>query len=99
MSDSFPFDFSGCNSVNHLWPDFVERFGVQKSARAVRQALDLQSMQGHSETLAVLLVETCGMGLVSVDLVRYQTGLVGNGASMVLMLSTKAREVQLLKEL
>ena len=31
--------------VNHLWPELVERVGLERSGRAVQQALDLQLLQ------------------------------------------------------
>ena len=43
MSDSLP-DFAALSTVNHLWPAFVERLGLDKAQRAVRQALDLQGI-------------------------------------------------------
>lgn len=97
MSD-FPIAFAGCTPVNHLWPQLVERLGMDKSKRAVRQALDLQGMQGHAETLPVLLVETCGVALASTELLRHQTGLACHGERMVLLLNRREEEVQLLQQ-
>lgn len=31
--------------LNHLWPELVERLGLERSGRAVQQALDLQLLQ------------------------------------------------------
>ncbi len=99
MSNTPPIDidFAGCSPVNHLWPQLVERLGIEKAKHAVFQALDLQRMHGIEGTLPVLLVETCGLALVRMDLLRNQIGLPCHGESMVLILSTKEKVVQLLQ--
>ena len=90
-------DFAACLPVNHLWPAFVDRLGVDRAQRAVRQALDLQGMRGHDGTLPVLFTETCGLALARTDLVREQTGLNAHGERMVLLLSVREQTVQLLQ--
>ena len=90
-------DFAALTPVNHLWPVFVERVGLDRAQRAVRQALDLQGMRGHSGSLPVLLTETGGLALASIDLVREQTGLNAHGERMVLLLSTREQAIQLLQ--
>jgi len=97
MADSQP-DFAALTPVNDLWPAFVERLGLEKAQRAVRQALDLQGMRGHGGTLPVLFTETCGLALASTDLVREQTGLNSHGERMVLLLSSRDQSIQLLQE-
>jgi len=92
-----PIDFSPCEPVNGLWPALVERLGLEKAQRAVRQALDLQRMSGHGGTLPVLFCETCGLALASTDLLREQTGLNAHGDRMVLLYSSRAQELQLLQ--
>ena len=97
MADS-TIDFSTFTPVNHLWPAFVERLGSEKAQQAVRQALDLQGMSGNAGSLPVLFVETCGLALAHTDLVREQTGLNSHGYRMVLLLSRRELEVQLLQD-
>ena len=92
-------DFVGYTPVNHLWPQLVERLGLDKAQRAVHQALDLQGMQGHAGTLPVLLVETCGLALASSELLRHQTGFACHGDRMVLLLSRREEAVQLLHQI
>ena len=99
MSNSFFVDFAECSHVNYLWPQFVEMLGLEKAKHAVVQALDLQRMHGDEGTLPVLLSETCGIALLSVELLRCQIGFACHGESMVLMLSTKQKVVQLLQEI
>ena len=91
-------DFAGCNPVNHLWPQLVERLGSAKAQQAVRQALDVQAIHGSSGTLPVLVVETCGSALASTALIREQIGLNAHGERMVLLFSTREKLVQLLQQ-
>ncbi|RZO12280.1 MAG: hypothetical protein EVB08_08240 [Synechococcus sp. MED-G135] len=90
------FDFAAFTAVNHLWPSFVEHLGTTRSQQAVRQALDLQSMHGKEGTVPVLFIETCGIALASSVLLREQTGLNAHGNGMVLILSKRAQELQLI---
>ena len=88
-------DFAASAPVNDLWPTLVEKLGLERSQRAVRQALDLQAMQGSSGTLPVLFCETCGLALASTDLLREQIGLNAHGDDYVLLYSPKTQTVQL----
>lgn len=96
MSES-SLDLARFTPVNHLWPELVERLGLERSSRAVQQALDLQSMHGTRATLPLLLVETCGVALVQSEQLRRQTGLVGAGDRLVLLLSQRNGCLQLLQ--
>ena len=91
-------DFSTLTPTNDLWPNFVDHYGTEKAQQAVRQALDLQGMRGHRGTLPVLFSETCGVALAGTDLIREQTGLNAHGQRMVLILSTRHHQIQLLQE-
>ena len=97
MTDS-TIDFSTYTPLNPLWPAFVERLGAEKAQQAVRQALDLQGMSGHAGSLPVLFVGPCGLAIAHTDLVREQTGLNSHGYRMVLLLSRRELEVQLLQD-
>lgn len=44
-------DLARFTPVNTLWPQLIEGLGLERSQRAVRQALDLQAMQGSPATL------------------------------------------------
>lgn len=96
MSDP-SLDLARFTPVNHLWPELVERLGLERSQRAVQQALDLQAMHGTASTLPLLLVETCGLALVQIEQLRRQTGLVGGGERLVLLLSQRNACLQLLR--
>ena len=75
MRNSTFFEFDKCILSNGLWPDFINRIGFFKAKLAVRQALDLQRMQGTPSTLPVLILETCGSALVSSHIVKTYIGL------------------------
>jgi hypothetical protein len=90
-------DLARFTPVNHLWPELVARLGLERSSRAVQQALDLQAMHGTGTTLPLLLVETCGLALVQAEQLRLQTGLVGVGERLVLLLSQRQACLQLLQ--
>lgn len=91
-------DLAACAPVNHLWPELVERLGLERSARAARQALDLQAMRGMPTTLPLLLVETCGVGLVERIRLRAATGLpVPEGDGVLLLFSRQQQALQLLE--
>jgi len=83
--------------VNHLWPELVERLGLERSGRAVRQALDVQAMHGSAATVPLLFVDTCGLALIDAAQLRQQTGLVGAGERLVLLVSQRSLQVQLLQ--
>jgi hypothetical protein len=91
-------DLAQFSPVNDLWSSLVERLGFDRSRRAVQQALDLQAMHGTAATLPLLLVETCGLALVQAEQLRRQTGLVGAGDRLVLLLSQRQSTLQLLQQ-
>ncbi len=99
MTYSSSIDLAEYQPVNYLWPQLVEKLGIDKAQKAARQALDLQRMNGDIRTLPVLLFETCGLALVNIDLVRQNIGFSCHGEDMVLILSTQKNLVQLLREI
>ncbi|MEY4297248.1 MAG: hypothetical protein RLZZ423_427 [Cyanobacteriota bacterium] len=96
--EALEFDLAAAAPVNHLWPELVERLGLERSARAARQALDLQAMRGLAGTLPLLLVETCGVGLVDRAQLRAATGLPLPEGRAVLLLFSRSRQVLQLLE-
>ena len=96
--EALDLDLAAVTPVNHLWPELVERLGLERSARAARQALDLQAMRGQAGTLPLLLVETCGVGLLDRAQLRSATGLpLPEGGGLVLLFSRSRRQLQLLE--
>ena len=91
-------DFDKCLLSNDLWPDFITKIGIHKAKSAVRQALDLQRMQGTSFTLPVLIMETCGTALVNSQIVKTHIGLSYVEQGMILIYSNKLHAIQLLRD-
>ena len=91
-------DFDKCLLSNDLWPDFINKIGIHKAKSAVRQALDLQRMQGTSFTLPVLIMETCGTALVNSKVIKTYIGLNYVDHGMILIYSKKLNSIQLLKD-
>ena len=98
MMKSASVHFDNCNVSNDLWSSFINRIGLSTAKLAIRQSIDLQIMQGDNSTLPVLILETCGSGLVRTEDLRSLTGLPSFGKGMVLIYSTKCNSVQLLRE-
>ena len=98
MNISSFLDFDKCILSNHLWPDFINKIGIFKAKLAVRQALDLQRMQGSFSTMPVLIVETCGTALVNSQVVKNYIGLSCIQQGMLLIYSNKLNSIQLLRD-
>ena len=98
MKNSSFFDFEKCELSNDIWPDFINTFGIFKAKLAVRQALDLQIMQGTSFTLPVLILETCGTALVNSQAIKTYIGLTSLEQGMLLLYSNKLNAIQLLRD-
>ena len=91
-------DFDKSFISNDLWPDFVNNIGIHKAKLAVSQALNLQRMQGNSQTLPVLIIETCGIALVNYQVVKNLIGLSSFEYGMILIYSNKLNAIQLLRD-
>ena len=98
MSNSSLFNLDECSLSNDLWPDFINKIGFIKAKLAVRQSLDLQSMQGSNLTIPVLILETCGTALINANSVKSYIGLSYLDKGMVLIFSSKIKAIQLLRD-
>ena len=98
MKNSSFLTFEKCFLSNDLWPDFISKIGIFKANLAVRQALDLQRMQGTPSTLPVLILETCGSALISSQIVKTYIGLSCVEQGMLLIYSNKLNAIQLLRD-
>ena len=98
MKNSSFLDFDKCLLSNELWPNFINKIGVFKAKLAVRQALDLQLMQGTTSTLPVLILETCGTALVHSEVIKTHIGLTYVEQGMLLIYSNKLNSIQLLRD-
>ena len=98
MKNSSFLNFDKCLLSNDLWPNFINKIGIFKAKLAVRQALDLQRMQGSSSTLPVLILETCGTALVDSKVIKTYIGLTYLKQGMLLIYSNKLKSIQLLHD-
>ena len=98
MKSSSFLDLDNCFLSNDLWPNFINKIGIFKAKLAVRQALDLQIMQGNTSTLPVLIVETCGTALVESQVIKTFIGFSYVEKGMLLIYSKKLKAIQLLRE-
>ena len=98
MKNSSYFEFEKSSLSNELWPNFIKKIGFFKAKLAVRQALDLQKMQGNSFTLPVLILDTCGTALVNAQLIKTHIGFSSVEEGMLLIYSHKLNSIQLLIE-
>tara|TARA_Y100001968_G_C19275201_1_gene676367 strand:- start:614 stop:913 length:300 start_codon:yes stop_codon:yes gene_type:complete len=91
-------DLDKCYLSNKLWPEFINKIGIFKAKLAVRQALDLQIMQGSSSTVPVLIIETCGTALVNSQVIQTYIGIGYIEQGMLLIYSNKSNAIQLLRD-
>ena len=98
MRNSSFFDFDKCLLSNELWPYFINKIGIIRAKSAVRQALDLQRMQGTSSTLPILIMDTCGTALVNAQIIKTHIGLSYVDQGMILIYSNKLNAIQLLRD-
>ena len=98
MSNSTLFNLDECSLSNDLWPDFINKIGFIKAKLAVRQSLDLQSMQGSNLTIPVLILEPSGTALINANAVKTYIGLSYLDQGMVLIFSSKIKAIQLLRD-
>ena len=97
MKYSSSLNFDKCSLSNDLWPNFINKIGFIKANLAVRQALDLQRMQGSTSTIPVLILETCGSALIESQAVKTYVGISYLDEEMVLIFSSKSNAIQLLR--
>ena len=98
MKNSSFLNFDKCSLSNDILPEFIEKIGIFKAKLAIRQALDLQRMQGSSSTLPILILETCGAALVSSQTIKTYIGLTYVETGMLLIYSNKLNAFQLLRD-
>ncbi len=98
MRSSSFFNFEECTLSNDLWSNFINKVGISKARLAVRQSLDLQTMQGNCYTLPVLILETCGSALVSSQAIKNSIGLSFLQQGSLLIYSNKTNSIQLLRD-
>ncbi len=98
MNPSIKFNLTSYKTDNFLWSKFVDNLGIIKAHEAIRQARDIQRMQGNSKTLPIILIETCGLALTSYDIINEHTGMNFHNNKVILILSKKQKLLQVLND-
>ncbi len=98
MKHSIQIDFDGFIAVTHLWPSLVDKLGLDRARKALRQGLDLRLMEAGIGLLPVLFSDTCGLALFSVDSFHKQTGILCDVEGTLLIVSLREHTYQLLDE-
>ena len=93
------FEFEKYNSVNYLWSDLVEKYGLIRSKQIVSQANDLQKMSGKKNlTIPIIFTGTGGLALISTDLLRKDMLSKDIKDNLVLIFNLKSKLFQILEE-
>ncbi len=92
-------DLSICKPANHLWSELLEDFGLEKAHQAIRQAIDIQAMNGGQDTLPILFIKTGGIALISFELLKVQTGLKLEKTNKVILYCPQGKLFQVLHEI
>ncbi len=91
-------DFSTSLPVNNLWEQLQKSFGSEKANKAIQQAIDLKKMQGHQKSLPVLLINTGGVALTSIQFFKSQTGISLYGNGEIILFCSKKKAFQIMKQ-
>ena len=93
------FEMGQYNSVNFLWSDLVEKYGLIKSKQIISQANDLQRMSGKkNSTIPIIFTGTGGLALISIDLLKKDKIAKNIKDNQVLIFNLKSKLFQILEE-
>ena len=93
------FEIGQYNSVNFLWSDLVEKYGLIKSKQIISQANDLQRMSGKkNSTIPIIFTGTGGLALISIDLLKKDKIEKNIKDNHVLIFNLKSKLFQILEE-
>ena len=93
------FEIGQYNSVNFLWSDLVEKYGLIKSKQIISQANDLQRMSGKkNSTIPIIFTGTGGLALISIDLLKKDKIEKNIKDNQVLIFNLKSKLFQILEE-
>tara|TARA_Y100001968_G_scaffold326595_1_gene369946 strand:+ start:308 stop:604 length:297 start_codon:yes stop_codon:yes gene_type:complete len=95
MYNSSFLDLKNYSLSNNLLNTLINKIGLTKAEKAISQSMDLQRMQGTLTTIPILILETCGSGLVSLDSIRSYTGITSLDNKVVLIFSSKYKSFQI----
>ena len=92
-------ELSELNYVDHLWPELINKFGFEKSKNIISQALDFQKMNGKKDiTMPIIFSGTCGLALISIDLIKKKTSINNVKGNQIFILNPKKKLFQILNQ-
>ena len=93
------FEIGQYNSVNFLWSDLVEKYGLIKSKQIISQAIDLQRISGKKNlTMPIVFLGTGGLALISINCLRKKNIPTNIKSNQVLIFNHKNKLFQILQE-
>ncbi len=92
-------DFQDCKLVNNLLNTLIGNIGFDKTKMAINQSIDLQRMHTSSYTIPVLIMETCGSALASLDNTLSEVVINSIHHNLVVILSSRNKEFQLINSI
>mgnify|MGYP001107581154 FL=1 len=85
-------------AVDFLWTDLIEKFGLDKANKLVKQAIDLQKMQGSHDTIPIIFTGTGGLALIQEESFKYEKRDSKTKPTQVLIFNMKMKSFQILHE-
>jgi len=92
-------EFSKYESVNFLWPELIEDYGLDKARKIVSQAIDLQKMNGtKNSTIPIIFSGTGGLALIPIQMIEKENFKNNYKDNQVLIFNLKRKSFQILNE-
>jgi len=92
-------EFSKYESVNFLWSELIEDYGLDRAKKIVSQAIDLQKMSGtKSSTMPIIFSGTGGLALISLQMLEKEYSKINYKDNQVLIFNLKRKSFQILNE-
>ena len=92
-------ELSEFNYVDDLWPELINKFGFEKSKNIISQAMDFQKMNGKKDiTIPIIFTGTCGLALISIDLIKKRTSINNVKGNQIFILNPKKKLFQILNQ-
>jgi len=92
-------EFSKYESVNFLWPELMEDYGIEKARKIISQANDLQKMNGtKNSTMPIIFSGTGGLALIQIQMLEKENFEISYKDNQVLIFNLKRKSFQILNE-
>ena len=85
-------------AVDFLWTDLIEKFGLDKANKLVKQAIDLQKMHGRHDTIPIIFTGTGGLALIHEESFKNEKRDSKTKPKQVLIFNMKMKSFQMLHE-